>query len=129
MRKIVAVVLALTVQGAALTGPLVHAHPDEHATAHHGGGTVHTHWAGHLQSADHSHTLALGTEDRDRWIAVGALVAVAGSIQSAPAVVHAVFVLPIPVERAPHRGIEVVRSHDPPSIRSLPSRAPPALLS
>jgi len=129
VRRIVAIVLALAVQGAALTGPLVHAHPDDHATDHHSGRAVHTHWAGHPQSPHQSDTPSLETEDQDRAIFIGSFIAVAGTIQSAPAVTHSVFVLPVPVERVAHRGIEVVRSHDPPYVRSLSARAPPALLS
>lgn len=129
VRKVVAIVLALAVQGAALTGPLVHAHPDDHATDHHSGRTVHTHWAGHPQSRHQGDIPSLATEDHDRAVFLGSFIAVAGTIQSAPAVSHSVFVLPVPVERAAHRGLEVVRSHDPPYVGSLSSRAPPAFLS
>ena len=129
MRKVVATVVALAVQGAALAGPLVHAHPDDHTTDHHSGRAVHTHWAGHHQSSHHGDLPSLESEDYDRAISLGSFVAEAVAVQLAPAVTHSVFVLPVPGDRAAHRGIEVVRSHDPPDIRSLSDRAPPALLS
>jgi hypothetical protein len=129
VRKLVAFVLALAVQGAVLTGPFVHAHPDSHDTGHHRGAAVHTHWAGHAAHAHSSDTSAIDTEDHDRAVFLNSFVAVAGTVHSVPAVSHSLFVLPVPVERPARRGIEVVRSHDPPCLRSLSSRAPPALLS
>jgi hypothetical protein len=40
---------------------------------------------------------------------------------------HVIFELPVPPERAAHRVLEIVRSHDPPFVPSRSSRAPPAL--
>lgn len=129
MRKTITFALSLAVLAAALSAPLVHAHPDNHATDHHGGRAVHTHWAGHAQSQDTSDAPALGTDDHDRAVFLNAFVAVAASPLPAQAVTPGAFELPVPAERAAHRILDVVRSHDPPSLRSLSSRAPPALLS
>jgi hypothetical protein len=129
VRKVVAIALALAVQGGALTAPLVHAHPDEHATDHHAAGTVHTHWAGHTHSSQPSDIPAFDTADPDRAVFLNAFVAVATTVFSAPAAALTAFALPVAAERAAHRRVEIVRSHDPPCIRSLCSRAPPAFLS
>ena len=129
VRKVIALALALAVQAAALSAPLVHAHPDDHATEHHGAREVHTHWAGHAASHNSSDEPSLDAADHDRAVFLNAFLAVAASSFPAFGVTHAVFELPVPAERAAHQVIEVGRSHDPPSFRSLPSRAPPAFLS
>jgi len=129
VRKLVAVALCLLVQGAALTGPLVHAHPDDGATTHHSGRTVHTHWGGHTDSPHHSNAPAFDTPDHDRALFLNAFVATTAVIPLAPVVIQASFELPVPAERAAYRGIEVVRSHDPPSDTRQSPRAPPAFLS
>jgi hypothetical protein len=123
-----AVALAIAVQAAGLSAPLTHAHPDEHTTEHHGGRTVHSHWAGHAQSHS-SETLALEPTDHDRALFLNAFVAVATSSLSTPGLTHDSFELAVPPERAAHQVVETVRSHDPPSIASLSPRAPPAFLS
>jgi hypothetical protein len=126
VRKLIALALTLAVQGAALTGPLVHAHPDDHASEHHGGRAVHTHWSGHARHSHPTGTPALSADDHDRAVFLNAFVAVATSPMPSPGATQDVFELPVPAERTAHRGIEVVRSHDPPSIRTLSSRAPPS---
>lgn len=125
MRKVTAVALSLAFQAAALGAPLVHAHPDRHATEHHEGGAVHVHWAGHAPSHDRSGAPAVGTDDRDRAVFLDAFLAVTASAFPLAAVSPAAFELVVPPERAAHRVIEVVRSHDPPDFRSRPARAPP----
>jgi hypothetical protein len=129
VRKVIAIALSLAVQAAALSAPLVHAHPDDHATEHHGAGEIHTHWAGHGQSHESSHSPALDEVDHDRAVFLNAFVAVAASSFPTPAVALGVFQLPAPRERAPHRVVEIASGHDPPCFRSLSSRAPPAFLS
>jgi hypothetical protein len=121
--------LVLAVQAAAVTAPLVHAHVDDHATAHHGARAIHTHWEGHARSHHPSQTQTVESDDHDRPIFLNALVAVAAATLLTPAVAHGVFTLFVPVETAAHRGPDTVRSHDPPFVPSLASRAPPALLS
>jgi hypothetical protein len=127
VRKVIAVALALAVQGAALSAPLVHAHPDDHATEHHGARAVHAHWAGHAQSYHSSDSPELETSDHDRAVFLNAFVAVAALSLPAHGLTHVLCELPVPPERAAHRVVEIVRSHDPPFFRSLSSRAPPTL--
>ena len=57
MHRFAALALSLAIPVAALAAPLLHVHPDEHATAHHRGATVHSHWSGHsgTPAAGHSH--------------------------------------------------------------------------
>lgn len=132
MRKAVALALSLAVQAAALGAPLVHTHPDEHATAHHAGRSMHVHWSGHGQPHhhdDHTDGPAFGIADEDRAVFVNVFVAVPVPLFSVPSPAPAVFTLAVPAERASERGLDVVRSHDPPSLHSLPSRAPPSFLS
>jgi len=129
VRKVIAVGLSLAVQAAALSAPLVHAHPDDHATEHHDARAVHTHWAGHARSSHSSDAPALGTDDHDRAVFLNVFVAVAASSFPAPGVTHLVFELPVPGERAAQRDLEMLHSHDPPFFRSVSSRAPPAFLS
>jgi hypothetical protein len=126
---VVAIALSLAIQAAALSAPLVHAHPDDHATEHHGGAEVHSHWGGHHHSQDPSHAPALDATDRDRAVFFSAFVAVAASLFPTQAVTLGVFELPAPPERGPHRVIEIANGHDPPCFRSLSSRAPPSFLS
>jgi hypothetical protein len=129
VRKVLAVALSLAVQAAGLSAPVVHAHPDEHATAHHSGRAVHSHWGGHAHSQHQSDAPAVGASERDRAVFLDAFVAVAVSAFPAPALMAAMNELPIPAERSAHRTIEITHGHDPPSLRSLSSRAPPALLA
>ena len=129
MRKVLALALSLAVQAAALSAPLVHAHPDGHATEHHGAREIHTHWAGHSPSHDSSDGPAADAPDHDRAVFLNAFVAVAATSFPIPSVTISVFELPVPRERAPHRVVEIAHGHDPPCLRSLSSRAPPSFLS
>lgn len=129
MRKVIAIGLSLAVQAAALSAPLVHAHPDDHATEHHGGRAVHTHWAGHTHSTYPSDAPAVATDDDDRAVFLNVFVAVASSMVPDLGITSGVYQVPTPGERAAHRGVDSSHSHDPPLITSLSSRAPPALLS
>jgi hypothetical protein len=129
VRKLIALALTLSVQAAALTGPLVHAHPDDSATEHHGGRTVHTHWASHAAHSHPAGSVAIGTADHDRAVFVNAFIAVAVLLIQIPDATTDAFELFVPAERAAHRGVEVVHSHDPPFIRTRSSRAPPPFLS
>ena len=128
MRTALVLVLALALQSAALSLPFVHVHPDEHATEHHHGRTVHTHWHHHAADTP-SDTPTLGGTDDDRALAFGVFVAVTAppipDLSPAPGL----FVLPVPDVRAAHPSCEVAHGHDPPRSRLLPSRAPPSFLS
>src|SRR5688572_5048114 len=99
VRKVIALTLALAVQAAALRAPLVHAHPDDHATEHHEAREVHTHWAGHGTSHESSDQPSLGAADHDRAVFLNAFVAVAASSFPAFGVTHTAFELPVPAER------------------------------
>jgi hypothetical protein len=129
VQKAIAVVLALGVQAAALTAPLLHAHPDDHATGHHSGRSVHTHWDGHDYSQHPSNDPAINADDHDRAVFLNPFVAVAASPLSAVAVAQQPFEIPVPSERPAHRSVHVAHSHDPPVLGSLQPRAPPTLLS
>ena len=125
----VALTLSVAIQGAALSAPLVHAHPGAEATEHHSGRAVHTHWGGHAHEHSRSDDPAFRTADQDRAVFLNAFVAAAASVSSAIAVAPDLVEVPVPAERAAHRTVEITHGHDPPASRSLPSRAPPAFLS
>lgn len=129
MRKVIAVALLVAVHGAALTAPFVHAHPDDHATAHHNGRSVHSHWAGHTHSTYAAHLPAFAPDDHDRATPLNSFVGVAVSAMGTPMVAPQLFALAAPAERRAHHPVNVVHSHDPPTAVSVPSRAPPAFLS
>ena len=130
MRALGVLALSVALQAAALTAPLVHEHPDDDATDHHRGRTVHSHWTGHQH--DDSHTArgpALSEADHDRAVFLNSFVAVREVRAPAPALSFETVELSAPAERRPYRAIEVVRSHDPPIGASLSCRAPPSPLS
>ena len=129
VRRVLAVTLSVAIQAAGLSAPLVHAHPDDHATAHHAGREVHTHWAGHAQSHHSSDAPAIDSADRDRSVFLNAFVAVAVSAFPAPAVTPGIIEPPVPPVRGAHRTVDITHGHDPPCSLLLPSRAPPAYLS
>jgi hypothetical protein len=129
VRKALAVALSLAVQSAAVGAPLMHAHPDDHATAHHGARAVHTHWGGHSHSHHSTNVPAVDAGDHDRAVFLNAFVGVAAAVFPAGATVRGMFELPIPTEMAVHRPVEVAHGHDPPSFGPLLPRAPPLLLS
>ncbi|MGH9240240.1 MAG: hypothetical protein ACRD3G_19520 [Vicinamibacterales bacterium] len=129
MRKALAVALSIAVQTAALGAPLVHVHPDDHPTAHHGGVAVHTHWSGHTHSSAPPDTPAIDAADHDRAVFTNTFVAVTTTALLKAAVTSPVFALPMAVEAPAHGRLDDTRSHDPPFIRSCSSRAPPFFLS
>jgi hypothetical protein len=131
VQRILALALSLAIQASALSAPLVHAHPDDHETEHHGARAIHTHWTAHAE-ADHSsegEAPELEAEDHDRAVFLNVFVAVAASVIDVPAVAQVVFALPAPAERSPHHSVESLHSHDPPVIPSPSPRAPPSFLS
>ena len=129
MRKALAISLSLAMQVAALSAPLVHAHPDTHATAHHDGNAVHRHWSGHQHNTEHRDGPGFSGQDEDRAVFMKVFVAVTAPATRVAAVTEAPFVLAVPMELAAPCNVEVAHGHDPPSLHSLPSRAPPAPLS
>ena len=129
MRRVIAVALSFATLVAGIGAPLVHAHPDDETTDHHDGRAVHAHWDRHTPVDHSADTPVVDERDRDRAVSVAVFVAVASSLPQTEALTHRSFELPVPEERAPHRTFDLVRSHDPPCIRSRSSRAPPAFLS
>jgi hypothetical protein len=129
VRKSIAAALVLALQASVLTAPLVHAHPDEHATPHHDGRAVHSHWSGHADATHPGDAPAIGADDHDRAVFLNPFVAVTTTAVVLSTAAHLVFAVAVPRERAAHRVAEVVRSHDPPLATSLSPRAPPAFLS
>jgi hypothetical protein len=127
VRTVIALALSLAIPAGALTIPLAHAHPDDHATSHHSGGAAHTHWRGHAQSHRSQAAAALRADDDDRAVFLNAFVAVASSTVRVPGITQGACPVVVPVEQPGYRAAEVTRSHDPPYIRTLSSRAPPAL--
>jgi hypothetical protein len=129
VRKALAIALSFVIHAAGVWTPFAHAHPDDHATEHHAGRTVHVHWSGHSQSHHPSNVPAIGDDDHDRAVFMGTFVALGAASVPMPVVMEAVFECPAPTERRGHRTVQTVRSHDPPCLASRSARAPPALLS
>ena len=125
VRKAVALALMFAIQVAGLGSPLVHLHPDDHE-ADHAAGSIHAHWTGHERSVHESDSSALDADEDGRAVFLNVFVAESPSGLAAPGLTPATFVVPVPAERAAHRGVEVVHSHDPPLVTSLSSRAPPS---
>jgi hypothetical protein len=127
-RKLVALALSLAVQTAALIGPFVHAHVSAVPTSHHGQpNVVHAHLNGHQHAALPAGSRELGADEDERPIWLQLFVATAPSADSLPGIVNSSYEMPLPNERPLARTTLVVRSHDPPTVRSLPPRAPPSL--
>ncbi len=126
VRKAFALALSVAVQGAAVSAPLAHAHPDDHATDHHHGRAVHVHWAAHTHAHHPNDVPVLDDDDHDRAVFVSTFVSVAASALPAGAVPHQTFELSIPAVTTVHRPVLVTHGHDPPYCSSLPARAPPA---
>ena len=131
VRRVIAVALALAVQIAGLTTPLVHAHPDDHATEHHDSHAVHAHLAVHTRSHHSAEPddLSVETDDHDRAVYVNGFVAVPVTTFSIPDAIVTTFELPVPVEQAAHLPVDVSHGHDPPARGSQSPRAPPLFLS
>src|SRR5688572_3077849 len=109
--------------------PFVHAHPDDHGTSHHAAHAVHAHFSLHTVSHQHAPTPVFDDDDRDRPVYLQLYLAVGSKApQLGPALTMAVDLAAPADVWAPRSGI-VVKGHDPPFHRSLPSRAPPRFLS
>jgi hypothetical protein len=130
MRRLVAVALVSGIHAMVLSAPLVHAHPDEHDTDHHGGHAVHAHVAGHVTaSVAHHNGPVVDDDDHDRAVYLQLFVSEALSAGGAPLAAVPSFGLIPPQESQAHRAVDVAHGHDPPFDRSSPSRAPPRFLS
>ncbi|MBI4263661.1 MAG: hypothetical protein HY657_04755 [Acidobacteria bacterium] len=133
LRKLIAIGLSAALQAAAVGAPLVHAHPDDHATEHHGVSVVHAHVAGHARLAhsrqSHPAHRSLADADHEQAFYLPLFVAVAPPLVPFVAAIVTSVDLPVPAESVAHRSVRVVHGHDPPTIGSLPSRAPPSKLA
>jgi hypothetical protein len=129
VRTLIAVVVSFAIQSAAFTAPLVHEHPDDHASDHHHGRVTHAHWSGHQHASRPADSPAIQADDHDRAVFLNAFVAVGASPLPRHAMVFETFEPAMPADRLVCRGIDIVRSHDPPLVLPTPSRAPPAFSS
>ena len=125
IRAVVATSLTLALQLAAIWAPLVHLHPDDHAD-HHGAPPIHAHFSGHAGTAVPSGQAELAQDDDERAVFLQLFVAVAATTFPAIAAPASLFTVVPAIETSAHPPVDVVHGHDPPFMRSLPSRAPPA---
>src|SRR5687767_5588366 len=112
VRKVTAIALSLVIQVAGLRAPFVHTHPDEHATDHHDGRTLHAHWHGHAPSRHPLEGQTLEETGHDRAVYVNAFLAVAATSLFVPGVTVESIELAAPAERAAHRSLEIAHTHD-----------------
>ena len=129
-RSAVALALSIAVQVSAVTLPFMHAHTDDHASAHHAAHAVHTHFSTHAEHHAHSAGPVIDHDDDDDQ-AVYLQLFVAVSAQAVPVggTALTVFELPTPPESPASSPVVVVHGHDPPLSGSLAPRAPPSFLS
>jgi hypothetical protein len=133
IRRVLALGLALAVQGGALCAPFLHAHVDADHDGHHSP-SVHAHFTSHAPShVQHpgfsEGGVAVEDADRDHAIYLQLFVAVEASPFQSPAVPRTTFALTPVVERAPRTFVIVTHGHDPPLVNALDSRPPPLFLS
>ena len=129
-RSIVAVVLCAAFETSALTLPFLHAHTDDHASAHHAAHAVHSHLAGHVSHHVHSAGPVIDDDDDDdQAVYLQLFVAVSAQPMPVGGTPLTVFELPTPAERQVQSPVVVVHGHDPPLSHSLAPRAPPLFLS
>ncbi|MBI2827924.1 MAG: hypothetical protein HYX77_01470 [Acidobacteria bacterium] len=127
-----AAVLSVAIPLGALYTPLVHAHVDARDLDHHGAHTIHAHVVYHWTRSTTADQARLNHDETGRAVYLQLFVAVAHASFEVPAAVPTACDLDLgaPAESPahPHHLLHVVHSHDPPFLRSLPSRAPPAFL-
>jgi hypothetical protein len=128
IRRILALGLALAVQGGAVCAPFLHAHVDADHDDHHAT-SVHAHFSSHAPAHVQHEGVSIEESDRDHAIYLQVFLAVQASVFQAPALPRAVFA-PVPVTaRAPRTFVVVSHGHDPPLVHALDSRPPPLFLS
>jgi hypothetical protein len=128
IRRVLALGLALAVQGGAVCGPFLHAHVDADHDDHHST-SVHAHFSSHASAPVAHDGISVEDADRDHAIYLQVFVAVEASIFQSPALPRTTFA-PVPViERAPRSFVLVAHGHDPPLVDALESRPPPSFLS
>lgn len=128
IRKLAAAVLCIALQAMTFDLPLIHAHLDDHDTAHHASRTVHAHLATH-RGEPVSNGLAWSADDHDRAVPVSIM---AMNASTAPVVTAIMASVALPASPSIHwHPLTLVHTqgHDPPWLASLAARAPPSLLS
>jgi len=128
IRRMLALGLALAVQGGAVCAPFLHAHVDAEHDDHHST-SVHAHFSSHAPARVQHESVSVEEADRDHAIYLQVFVAVEASVFQSPALPRTVFA-PVPViEHAPRTFVLVTHGHDPPLVHALDSRPPPLFLS
>jgi hypothetical protein len=128
IRRILALGLALAVQGGAVCAPFLHAHVDADHDDH-DATSVHAHVSSHAPAHVQHEGVSVEESDRDHLIYLQVFVAVQASVFQSPALPRAVFA-PVPaIERTPRTFVVVSHGHDPPLVHALDSRPPPLSLS
>ena len=131
MRRFLAAGMCVSLVVASVAAPLTHFHDDDHDTDHHQARGVHAHFSGH-HAPPVSHDPRqrdVEANDSERAVYLQVFVAVGGTSMSVPAAVVASIPVIAPPEAPAHRSVPIAQGHDPPVVRSRPSRAPPAFLS
>jgi|SRR5687767_3578267 len=124
IRRMLALGLALAVQGGAVCAPFLHAHVDADHDDHHAT-SVHAHVSAHAPAHVEHEGVSVEDADRDHAIYLQVFVAVETSVFQSPALPRVVFA-PVPViPRAPRTFVIVTHGHDPPLVHALASRPPP----
>lgn len=128
IRKLAAAVLCIALQAMTFDLPLIHAHLDDHDTAHHASRTVHAHLAAH-HGEPVSNRPVWSADDHDRAVSISVM-----AMNASPAPVVAAVMPSIALPASPSiswhpLALEHTHGHDPPWLASLASRAPPPLLS
>ena len=128
IRRVLALGLALAVQGGAVCAPFLHAHVDADHDNHQST-SVHAHFSSHAPAHVQHEGVSIEDADRDHAIYLQVFVAVEVSPFQSPDVPRATFEVTPVVERAPRTFVIVTHGHDPPLEAALDSRPPPLFLS
>ena len=133
IRTLTSVGLSVAIPLGALCAPLVHAHVDDHDGDHHRAHEIHAHVSDHVTSDRPTHPAAAASrvdeDETGRAVYLQLFVAVAYASFDVPAAAATSWDLAAPAESPARQSLRVVHGHDPPFLRSLASRAPPAFLS
>lgn len=126
-RAMVSSGLVAALQVAAVQGLFLHAHVDDHDTAHHRGRAIHAHVSEHTHEVAplQRGTRTIGDADAEHIVTLQVFVAVEADGFDAVGVPEYGFTLDPPLPPAERRPPIVVHTHDPPFRSSLPARAPP----
>lgn len=131
IRRLTAAVLVVLVQCGALSAPLLHVHLDDRETGHHHGQALHAHLDAHHEEIEFQFPGPVfdHPDDAGRTVEAALFVAAAIDTFAIPVVAPPSFTLVVAAARLIRRTDQISHAHDPPSLASLPSRAPPFLLS